>query len=203
MITRRHLQLFSSLVILLFVLAACGGETTSSTGSSSGDSDNPTAVPPTDEPTAETPPEDTPAQQAPPATSAVSYSVTGDSEVAGDYDDGAWIPPALIDGAYEIILHNGSQEFAVILSGIPEDITPGTYTFATEPDTGGISAQFTRDLLDTLTFLSDVSGTLTISDVSDTISGSFEFTASTDPGAGGEIRTVTVMGTFNAVALPS
>jgi len=189
-------------VILLFVLAACGGETTSSTGSSSGDSDNPTAVPPTDEPTAETPPEDTPAQQAP-ATSAVSYSVTGDSEVAGDYDDGAWIPPALIDGAYEIILHNGSQEFAVILSGIPEDITPGTYTFATEPDTGGISAQFTRDLLDTLTFLSDVSGTLTISDVSDTISGSFEFTASTDPGAGGEIRTVTVMGTFNAVALPS
>ena len=187
-----------SLIPLASFLAACGG------------SDSPTAVP-TNVPAADA---DTDASSDAPQLGAIGggtfeYTVSGAQEVTiGDgqgvvvRDPGMEVAGMTLPARTEIMLTSGSMASGMnmVLIAIPPDTGTGTYELT---DIGfeesGFTAEYNylnmEDMEMSADFAFNVSGTLTLSQVGDRYSGSFEFSA--DGGFDAEDGTVNVSGSFD------
>jgi hypothetical protein len=189
-VLKYHIARIVLALILLFTLAACGGD----------DDDNDTA------PTATTSTTDTTDDSAtdtdtdtspsiPTGTGNYAVSITGDVESALEggtavftYFDGAGVTTE----SNEVYIFAGSvaDEFEQITFSFPVDLEPGTYDLVSETDAilGGDESPVTASYemfmsgetvaeSTNVSFSENVGGTLTIDSIGDTISGSFEFTA--------------------------
>jgi hypothetical protein len=108
----------------------------------------------------------------------------------------------LLDDFYVILFENQDENITVSLENIPQDLAPGAYDLGTA--SGPQAALQVGDIAseDVTFYDSNVTGTLTINEISDMISGSFEFTAAERAPSDDGLETATVIGEFANVPLP-
>ena len=171
---------------LLSLTAACGQQSVPATD-----------VPPSNDTTA-------------PTTSATSrnfeISISGDLETT--ITPGSGTAEFYADmGSYELFFGTMSRSVFFVLA---EDITAGTYPLEAYDDmrTDQTAAVEVSALVDpdditagAENYNNGVEGTITLDEIADTISGSFEFTATSDDSDANTTKTVTVTGTFSELPI--